>query len=256
MINQYFDDLNKFLGAGNKNAKVWFFGIEDGGLGWKNDKETRDQITKMYAGKSVCEMTEKGIEECSWPVDANNIKKRGTIIYYYMSYIMSRLEPFQGKEGREYWSVLGSHILHINIYPLKKARSANKLPSQYQELFGLDSLDYPKEPICNRLQMLKKAWQARQENAPHVAICFGINNNHLQTIRDLFDLNTDEEKVERLRGNAKIYCYPTSRIFVTPFFGQCGPTNGGALKYSELNKMIDAIKHYFENPLSPLCFGE
>jgi hypothetical protein len=259
MTNQYFNALNEFLGSGTKDAKVWFFGIEDGGKGWENTDETRDKINKDYARKEVCELTKDGIEECSWPIE-NNKKKKGTSIYYYMSYIMSQLDPYQGKEGREYWSVLGSRILHANIFPLAKKRSAYKLPCQYRDLFGLDSLNlegyWQFKPIQTRMCMLKEKWLTRRQKGPLVTICFGVNSSHLTTIRGVFGLDINEEKVVRLRREAKIFCYPSAQLFITPFFGQCGRANGGALKKSELDKMIYAVKNYFENPSMPLCFGE
>ena len=225
-----FTCLNTFIGWGNPDANVWFVGLEDAGQ-YDTNANPNDIITEYSAANHPSRF----LSITAQRIIKESTGKPRTPIYNYMAYVLSRLRIGTNEllnSGVYRDTLLAQNHFKMNVRSLALDRTID-WPAHYSTLFGITHGEYSNLLVEERYPLLR-AFHARHR--PKFTVCFG--SKHWQKFEQMFGLPTNQ-RIE-LSPYVSYHLREGLFIFLTPFFGPCGPPLC-SLDFENLDCVIDTV---------------
>jgi len=224
--------LNRFIGFGNPNARIWFIGLEEAGC-WDRDPQKDEEKYRKYAAGHFwfepgdIERDRRGREM---------LGKGYTKIYDIMSKLVVQLEEGESFV-RERWELVRDEELLVrngrafqaNLYPLGKPHRTD-WPDHYNALFGFGKQDKDRYRTAveeERIPCFREAWRGAQ---PRVTVCFGRESWGLFKV--LLELG-DENR----REGAWCEIYDAHGVALVPFFSY------RSMFHSRISMLASHLRH-------------
>ncbi|MEI8352602.1 MAG: hypothetical protein WCG36_09880 [bacterium] len=224
-----------FRGYGDKDASVWFVGLEFRGGGSEED------MSWCCAGERVYELLPSTIEEeRQGKRSATGSKERGTRIYDYMAFMMQALRD--GKCSQEKLDLAhllqpGDMSLFTNAYMLPRPSFGADLTPHMQKLGFSSIAQYMATVETYRFEMLRRYWKERKRA---FAVCFG--KSAWPAFKKLFELEHLEwDPIVDTNSCAEIQYYKEAGVILVPFFGRWGKGRG-PLPFSVISAVVERMR--------------